>query len=62
MEKVYPKESGIFDSFAFLRWYVEKEVSLESSDEAELLVGWGCKVVLMDLQWEIVLKINSLKM
>ena len=48
--KVEPNESGGLDSFAFVRWYVDKEVSLESAQEAENLVGWGCKASLMDLQ------------
>ena len=30
-------------------------------EEAECLVGWGCKVSLMDLQREIFLKIQALK-
>ena len=29
---------------------MEEEVSLKSAEEAERLVGWGCKVSLMDLQ------------
>ena len=32
---------------------MEEEVSLESADEAEYLVGWVFKVSLMDLQREI---------
>ena len=32
--KVYPNESGSLDRFAFLRWYVGKEVSLDSAEEA----------------------------
>ena len=31
--KVYPNESGSLDRFAFLRWYVEEEVSMDSSEE-----------------------------
>ena len=42
-------------------WYVEKEVSLDSVEDAEFLVGWSCKVSLMDLQREIFLKIHALK-
>ena len=40
---------------------MDKEVSLESSEEAELLVGWAWKFGLMYLQREICLKINALK-
>ena len=29
---------------------MDEEISLESSEEVERLVGWGCKVSLMDLQ------------
>ena len=29
---------------------MDEEVSLESAEEAECLVGWVCKVVLMDIQ------------
>ena len=48
LRNVDPNESGGLDSFAFLRWYVDEEVSLDSSEEAERSVGCGCKV-LMDL-------------
>ena len=41
MWKVDPNESVSLDRFAFLRWYVDKEVSLDSTEEAERLVGWG---------------------
>ena len=41
---------GHLEFFAFVRWYVDEEVSLDSSQEAERLVGLGCKVRLMDLQ------------
>ena len=30
--------------------YVDKEVSLNSVEKAKHLVGWGCKVILTDLQ------------
>ena len=53
LRKVDPNESGSLDRFAFLRWYVDKVVSLDSAEEAERLVGWGCKVSLTDLQREI---------
>ena len=50
LRKVEPNESGSLENFDFVRWYVEKEVSLEPTEEAERLVSWGCKVSLMDLQ------------
>ena len=50
MRKVDPFERGSLDRFAFLKWYVDEEVSLESVKEAESLVGWVWKVSLMDLQ------------
>ena len=40
---------------------MDEEVSLDSTDEAERLVGWGCKVILMNFQRGICLKVNSLK-
>ena len=61
LRKIYPNESGSLDRFAFVRWYVEEEVSLESTEEAESFVVWVCKVRLMDLQWAIFLKVYSLK-
>ena len=48
--KVHPNESGSLDRFSFVRWYVDKEVFLESSEDEERLVGWYCKVSLMDFQ------------
>ena len=39
LRKVDPNESGSLDRFAFVRWYVDNEVSLESSEEAENFVG-----------------------
>ena len=50
IKKIDPNESGILDYFAFVRWYMDEEVSLDFSDEAERLVGWGLKVSLMYLQ------------
>ena len=50
LRKVDPNESGSLDRFDFVRWYVDEEISLESAEEVERLVGWGCKVSLMDLQ------------
>ena len=40
---------------------LEEEVSLDSAEEVENLVGCGCKVSLMDLQREIFLKVHALK-
>ena len=34
LRKVDPIESGSFDCFDFVRWYVDKEVSLDSVEEA----------------------------
>ena len=61
LQKVDPNESGRLDRFYFVRWYVDDEVSLESTEKVENLVGWVCKVSLMDLQREISLKIHALK-
>ena len=41
MRKVNPNESCSLDRFVFGRWYVDKDVSLVSVEEAERLVGWG---------------------
>ena len=40
---------------------MDEEFSLESVEEAERLLGWSCKVSLMDLQREIFFMIHSLK-
>ena len=50
LQKVYPNESSSLDRFAFVRWYVDKEVSLDSVEEVERFVGWGYKVILIDIQ------------
>ena len=50
MRKVDPNDSGGFDRFDFVRYYIEEEVSLYSEDDADRLVGWGCKVSLVDIQ------------
>ena len=50
MRKVDPNESGSLECLTVVRWYVLKEVSMESAEEAESLVGWGCKVILMDIK------------
>ena len=39
--KLDPSESVFLDCFSFVRWYVDKGVSMDSADEAERLVGWG---------------------
>ena len=52
MWKVDPNESGSLDCFACVRWYVDEEVYLDSVEEAECFVGWGCNIGLMNLQWE----------
>ena len=44
--------------FAFVREYMDEEVSMESAEEAERLMGWGCKFIMMDLKWEIFLKVH----
>ena len=48
--KVDPNESGSLDRFTFVRCYVDKEVSMDSTEELERLVDWDCKVSLIDLQ------------
>ena len=50
MWKLYPTESDSLDRFAFVRWYVNKEVSLNSAEEGKRLVGWGCKVSMINIQ------------
>ena len=52
LRKLDPNKSGSLDHFSFVRWYLDKEVSLDSADESERLVGWDCKSRLMYLQWE----------
>ena len=61
LQKLYPNESGGLDRSAFVRWYVDKDVSLDSTGEVERVVHWGCKVSLMYLQREIFLNIHALK-
>ena len=39
LRKVDPNESGSLDRFDFVRWYVDKEISLEYAEEADRLVG-----------------------
>ena len=36
------------------------EVYMDSTEEAERLVGWGCNVILLDLLLEIILKVRLL--
>ena len=50
LQKLDPNESDSLDCSTFVRWYVDKGVSLDPPEEAERLVGWGCKVILMDIQ------------
>ena len=40
---------------------MDKEVSMDSAEETETLLGWACKVSLMDLQREIFLIILARK-
>ena len=58
LRKVYPNESGSLDYFDFVRCYMDKEVSMESTEEAERLVVWGYKVSLMDIQRAIFVKVH----
>ena len=39
LQNVDQNESGSLDRFAFVRWYVDREVSMDSAEEAEVLVG-----------------------
>ena len=39
--KLDPNESVSLDRFAFVRWYVGEEVSLDSVEEAERFLGCG---------------------
>ena len=41
LSKVDPNESGSLDHFAFVRWYLDKEVSLDCTYEVESLLGLG---------------------
>ena len=52
VKKLYPNKSGSLDHFAFVRCYADNDVSPDSADKAQHLVGWGCKVRLIDLQVE----------
>ena len=61
LRKVDPNESGSLDRFDFMRWYVDEEISLESAEEGQRLVGWDCKTILLDIQREIFLMIHALK-
>ena len=47
--KVDPNESGSLGRFPFVRWYVDKEVSMDSAEEAARLVGWDCNFRLIYL-------------
>ena len=61
LQKVGPNESGSLERFTFMMWYVNEEVSLDSTEEAEILVGWYCKSSMLDIQQKKYLKIHSLK-
>ena len=61
MRKLDPNESGSLDHFTSVRWYMDEEVSMDYSEEAELMVGWDCRVSMLDLQWEIYLNIRAPK-
>ena len=50
MGVLYPNEISSLDHFDFVRWYIDEEVSLDSTEEAENLVEWGCKVSPVELQ------------
>ena len=41
LRKLDPNESGSLYRFPFVKCYVDEEVSLDSLEEAESLVGWG---------------------
>ena len=49
LRKVDPNESGSLESFSFVRWYVGEKVSMESTEESELFMGFCCNVSPMDL-------------
>ena len=34
LQKLYPNKSGSLDRFAFVRWYVDEKISLDSAEEA----------------------------
>ena len=40
---------------------MDEDVYLKSAEEAERLIGWACKVILMNLQREILLIVHALK-
>ena len=40
MQKVHLNECRSLEHFSFVIWYVDKEVYLDSAEEAEVLVGW----------------------
>ena len=40
LRKLDPNESCSLERFAFVRWYVDDEVSMDSVEEAERFVGW----------------------
>ena len=54
-----PVPSRLRPDILDMRW--EKEVYLDSVKESKCFLVWGCKVSMMDLQWEIFLKVHALK-
>ena len=50
MQREDPNESVSLDRFAFVRWYMDEEVSVDSAEEAELFLGWYCKFIMLGLQ------------
>ena len=50
LRKVEPNDSVSLNCFPFVGKYVDKEVSMYSTEESENLVGWGYMIILMDLQ------------
>ena len=61
MQKVDPNESSSLDRFDFVRWYVVEEVSMDSTEETESLVGWNCNIILMKLHSAMFMNVKSLK-
>ena len=50
LQKLDPSGSVSLECFDYVRWYVDKDVSLYSTKEEDSLVIWGWKVILMDFQ------------
>ena len=47
LQKVDPNESGSLDRFSIARWYVDREVYVDSSEESGRLVGWSARSSLL---------------